>query len=51
MNYLLKNSPQRIRENVALFIGMCLFTGINYLGQRFIVFKQKKKNNNEKIGY
>jgi putative flippase GtrA len=38
MNFLLKNSPQKIRENAALFTGMCLFTGINYLGQRFVVF-------------
>jgi hypothetical protein len=40
MNYLLRNSPQKIRENAALFTGMCLFTGINYLGQRLIVFKE-----------
>ena len=43
MNYLLKDSPQNVRENVALFAGMCLFTGINYLGQRIIVFKHKSK--------
>jgi putative flippase GtrA len=46
MNYLLWKSPQRIRENIALFTGMCLFTGINYLGQRLVVFniypKRKK---------
>jgi putative flippase GtrA len=41
MNYLLKDSPLKIRENTALFTGMCLFTGINYLGQRFVVFKDK----------
>jgi hypothetical protein len=41
VNFLLKNNPQKIRENIALFTGMCLFTGINYLGQRFIVFKTK----------
>ena len=41
VNYLLRDSPQRIRENVALFIGMCLFTGINYLGQRLLVFRSK----------
>jgi putative flippase GtrA len=40
MNHLLRNSPQKIRENAALFTGMCLFTGINYLGQRLIVFKE-----------
>jgi putative flippase GtrA len=40
MNYLLRNSPQKIRENAALLTGMCLFTGINYLGQRLVVFKK-----------
>jgi putative flippase GtrA len=41
MNYLLKDSPLKIRENAALFTGMCLFTALNYLGQRFIVFAKK----------
>ena len=41
MNYLLRNSPQKLRENVALFTGMCFFTGINYMGQRFVVFRNK----------
>jgi len=31
-----------MNENLALFAEMCLFTGINYLGQRLIVFKSKK---------
>ena len=44
MNSLLINSPQKIRDNAALFTGMCLFTGINYLGQRLIVFRVKEKN-------
>jgi len=38
MNYLLSDSPQKLRENAALLTGICLFTGLNYLGQRFIVF-------------
>jgi len=42
MNYLLRSSPQHIRENAALFTGMCLFTGVNYLGQRLFVFKTKE---------
>ena len=41
MNYLLRDSSVKIRENVALFTGMCLFTALNYLGQRFVVFKNK----------
>jgi len=38
--FLLINQPQKIRDNVALFTGMCLFTVLNYIGQRFIVFKK-----------
>jgi putative flippase GtrA len=45
MNYFLHSKPQNIRENVALFAGMCLFTGLNYLGQRFVVFARSKNEN------
>jgi putative flippase GtrA len=38
MYVLLKNHPQQIRDNAALILGMCVFTGLNYMGQRFIVF-------------
>jgi len=41
MNYFLRNNQLNIRENAALFTGICLFTGLNYLGQRFIVFRKK----------
>jgi putative flippase GtrA len=41
MGYLLRYSPPKIRENAALFAGMCLFTLLNYAGQRLIVFKVK----------
>jgi len=41
MGYFLQGSPLRIRENAALFTGICLYTGLNYLGQRFIVFKRQ----------
>lgn len=41
MNFLLRNNSLTVRENIAMFTGMCLFTGINYLGQRFVVFKIK----------
>ncbi|GMO44477.1 MAG: hypothetical protein Pg6C_06330 [Treponemataceae bacterium] len=43
VNFLLKQAPQKLRENIALFTGMCLFTGLNYMGQRFVVFKEKEK--------
>ena len=47
MNYILRNNSQKIRENIALLTGMCLFTVINYLGQRFIVFKSNKNMPNK----
>ena len=42
MNYVLRNNSLIIRENAALFTGMCLFTMINYLGQRFMVFRKRE---------
>lgn len=37
--YLLSSYSVTVQENTAMFIGMVLFTGLNYLAQRFIVFK------------
>jgi putative flippase GtrA len=47
INYLLRDNHQKIRENIALFAGMCLFTGLNYLGQRFIVFNSNENMTNK----
>jgi putative flippase GtrA len=44
MNYLLRDYSLAVRENAALFTGMCLFTGINYTGQRMVVFKSGRNN-------
>ncbi len=30
-----------VRDNVSMLVGMCLFTGLNYLGQRFFAFSAK----------
>jgi len=43
MNYLLRDSPQEIRENVALFTGMCFFMLLNYVGQRYVVYKKARE--------
>ena len=48
--YLMSGQSIKIQENIAMLIGMCLFTGLNYLGQRFFAFHNKKENNNEKKG-
>lgn len=36
---VLADASQTVQENVAMLIGMCLFTGLNYIGQRMFVFK------------
>ena len=40
--YLLNGYSLSVQENTAMFIGMVIFTGLNYLSQRFIVFKGVK---------
>ena len=37
---LLASKSLRFQENVAMFVGMCLYTGLNYLGQRFFAFRK-----------
>lgn len=30
---------KNLQENIAMLLGMCLFTGLNYMGQKMFVFK------------
>ena len=39
---VLKGQAKNIQENVAMLVGMCLFVIVNYIGQRFFVFKKNK---------
>ena len=39
---ILEGQDIKMVENIAMMVGMVLFVGLNYLGQRFLVFK---KNN------
>ena len=39
--HLLAGQAINVQENVAMLVGMCLYTGLNYLGQRFFAFKGK----------
>lgn len=36
---LLSGAGETLRDNVAMVVGMGLYVGLNYLGQRFIVFR------------
>ncbi len=41
---LLASQSENIRGNVAMLCGMCLYTLLNYIGQRLIVFAKKETN-------
>ena len=43
MDWLLRGASDALRGNVTLLTGMCLFTGLNYIGQRFFAFREDKK--------
>jgi len=40
---LLSGFAQNIQENIAMLVGMCLFVALNYITQRFFVFKGKEE--------
>ena len=43
MLHILANADKKLQENVAMFVGMVLFTGFNYLGQRLFTFREDKE--------
>ena len=43
---LLSGAAVSTRDNAAMFVGMVLFTGLNYLGQRFFAFRSPKTEEN-----
>ena len=43
VNNVLSGRNEFFRDNIAMIVGMCLFVGLNYLGQRFIVFADKSE--------
>ena len=38
VRFILSGCSVNIQENVAMLVGMCIFVGLNYVGQRFVVF-------------
>lgn len=38
--HLLEGRSVRLQENAAMAVGMCLYTALNYLGQRFFAFRR-----------
>ena len=39
VRFMLSGADIIVQENIAMLFGMCLFVALNYLGQRFWVFK------------
>lgn len=39
---VLTGAEIRVQENIAMLLGMCFFVVLNYIGQRYFVFKQLK---------
>lgn len=42
--FFLKHNSLKFRDNIAMVTGMCIYTTLNYLAQRFIVFKEADFN-------
>lgn len=40
--FLLSDASASIRDNLSLLVGMVLFTGLNYVGQRFFAFRIRR---------
>ena len=39
---ILSGASVTVRDNVSMAVGMVIFTGLNYLGQRFFAFRSKE---------
>ena len=44
---LLSGATQKVRDNVAMLVGMGLFVVLNYIGQRFFAFRERKDGGKE----
>lgn len=42
--WILMGSSRTLQENAAMLVGMCIFTGANYIGQRLFVFREKDRS-------
>ena len=47
--WMLSGSTVAVQENVAMLAGMCIFTGLNYIGQRIFVFNEEDTMEHRKI--
>ena len=40
---ILSGLSEKAGDNISMLVGMCLFTALNYCGQRFFAFRERKK--------
>lgn len=40
--YVFTGQEVKIQENAAMFVGICLYTALNYFGQRFFAFRRRE---------
>ena len=43
VRWMFSSATPAFQDNVAMLAGMCLFMGLNYLGQRFFVFREQQE--------
>lgn len=48
VHHLLAVFTPAARDNAAMLVGLILFTGLNYLGQRWFVFSERKTEKEER---
>lgn len=41
--FIFSSYSDKIKDNISMLLGMCIYTGLNYLIQRFIVFKDNSE--------
>ena len=42
VHWIFADYGRNLEDNLAMLVGMCVFIGLNYIGQRFWAFKEKK---------
>lgn len=42
--WVLSGAGEKVQTNIAMFVGMVLFTGLNYLGQRLFAFRSGRED-------
>ena len=46
--FIFSSYSDKIKDNIAMLFGMCIYTGLNYIIQRFFIFKDNSEYENNK---